>query len=111
MSFGEQVVTFVTVTSTGQPGRGGLKEKTKTETAVSGCHMRPFTTSEIDGQTDVATEIWKCTAPPVAAALAAKPSDEVKHAGLTFQVHGPIQPKYDLDGLIEHVTVMCKRQM
>lgn len=111
-SFGGQTVTFVNVGQTGARGYLGLKAQSRSDTAVTGCHFRPASTSERDSQTDVATEIWKCTAPPVAAALNAKPGDEVKCGGLTFQVEGFVQPKYDLDGNEpHHVTIMCKRQL
>lgn len=110
MSFGGQTVTFVTVTETGQPGFLGIKAKSRSEVAVSGCHFRPFKTTEVVTETDVATEIWKCTAPAEAAAIAAKSTGEVKHNGLTFQIDGQIRPKYDLGGQIEHVTIFCKRQ-
>lgn len=110
MSFGGQTVTFVTVTETGQPGFLGVKEKQRSEVSVAGCHFRPFKTAEVVTETDIATEVWKCTAPPEAAVLAAKSTGEVKHNGLTFQIDGQIQPKYDLSGQIEHVTIFCKRQ-
>lgn len=107
--FGDQTLVFVTVSETGAPGWGGLKEKARTETPVPGCHGRPFSTAESDGQTDVATAVWKWTVPPVAAALAARPGDEVKVDGVTWQIDGPVQPKRDIGG-VHHVTVMCKRQ-
>lgn len=125
-SFGGQVVAFVTVASTGAVGWGGLKEKTKGATAVSGCRFRPFTTMEADQQTDVATEVWKLTAPPEAGVLAAASTGEILYDGTgspddldldspeaqaaTWQIDGQVQPKYDLDGTVHHVTVMCKRQ-
>lgn len=110
-SFGGQTVGFVTVTESGEPGYLGLKTKTKVVVKVSGCHFRPANTTEVDGQTDVATEVWKCTAPPVDAALNAKPGDELNVGGLTFQVDGFVQPKFDLAGALSHVTIMCKRQV
>jgi hypothetical protein len=109
--FGGQTVTFVTVTEVGEPGYLGLKAKARAEVAVTGCHFRPAGSSEQVGQTDVATGLWRCTAPPVGAVLDAMPGDEVKCGGLTYQVEGVVQPKYDLDGSVHHVTVMCKRQV
>ncbi|OBK09008.1 hypothetical protein A5746_00825 [Mycolicibacterium conceptionense] len=111
MSFGDQTVTFVTVAETGPVGYLGVKSKARTETSVAGCHFRPASSSETpDSETDVASETWKCTAPPVPAVLAAEPTGELKHNGVTYQIDGPIMPKYDLAGGVHHVTIMCKRQ-
>lgn len=126
MSFGGQTVAFVTVTETGQIGWGGLKSKDRAVTALSGCHFRPASSTEDDGQTDVTTEVWKLTAPPEAVDLSVKASGELVYDGTdhpedldldsdagkaaTFQIDGPIMPKYGLDNSVHHVTIMCKRQ-
>lgn len=111
MSFGDQTVTFVTVTVTGQPGYLGVREKNKSEAVVEGCHFRPLRVEETpDAETNVATEYWKCTAPPEVAALAATFTGEVKHEGITYQIDGPVQPKYEMYGGVHHVTIICKRQ-
>lgn len=126
MSFGSQTVAFVAVTETGPIGWGGLKAKTRSATPLAGCHFRPASSTETpDAQTDVTTEVWKLTAPPPAA-LAVNASGELVYDGTdhpelldldsdagkaaTFQVDGPIMPKYDLAGGVHHVTIMCKRQ-
>ncbi|QFG11082.1 head-to-tail stopper [Mycobacterium phage QueenHazel] len=126
--FGGQVVAIVTVAPTGSPGWGGLKSKSRTAVRVPGCHFRPAGSSETpDAQTNVATEFWKLTAPPVAAVLAAKASGELLYDGsehpellnpessagraATFQIEGPIMPKYDDGSEVHHVTIMCKRQI
>jgi len=122
VSFGGQTVGFVTVTDIGTPGYLGIKQKTRSVTLVSGVHFRPFSTTEApDAETDVATEVWKLTAPPVAAVLAAESTGELVYDGTdnptydpddvsnVFQIQGPVQPKQDLAEL-HHVTVMCRRQ-
>jgi hypothetical protein len=111
LRFGGQTVTFVAVTSTGEPGRLGLTARLRSETPVKGCHFRPAGATEShDEQTSVATGLWKATVPPVDAALAAQPTDEVKVDGVEYQIEGPVQPKHDWDGSVHHVTIMCKRQ-
>lgn len=126
-TFGGQTVGFVTVTETGSPGWGGLKAKVRTTTRLSGCRFRSASSTETpDTQTDVTTEVWKLTAPPEAVALAAKANGQLVYDGTahpevldldsdagkaaTFQIDGPVIPKYDMDGSVHHVTVMCKRQ-
>lgn len=122
MSFGGQTVGIVTVTGTGSPGYLGLKTQTRSVTLVSGVHFRPFNATETpQTQTDVAVEVWKLTAPPDTAALAAKSTGEIVYDGTdnptynpadlsnVFQIDGSIMPKYD-DATVHHVTIMCKRQ-
>lgn len=111
VEFGGQTVVFVSVAESGAPGYLGVKAKARVETPVSGCRFRSVQVTEsADGETNTAEGQWKCTAPPVAAVLAAKSSDEVKVAGVTYQIVGPVQPKRTMDGRLHHVTVMCKRQ-
>lgn len=111
MSFGDQAVKIVTVAETGSPGYLGVKSKSRTEIEVTDCHFRPVGVSETpDAETNVATEVWKLTAPPVAAVLAAKPNGELIYDGKTFKIDGPVMPKYDF-GALHHVTVMCKRAL
>lgn len=110
MSFGSQTVTFVAYSDTGTPGYLGKKAEVRTEVEVAGCHFRPASVTETpDGESNVATEVWKLTAPPVAAVLNAKSTGELVYAGETFQIDGPVMPKFDL-GALHHVTVMCKKQ-
>jgi hypothetical protein len=122
MSFGDQVVAVVSVSTTGTPRRLGLKDEIRTTTRVPGVHFRPLSVAEaVDVGFDVGTEVWKLTAPP---GVTADLDDEVLHDGTdhpevltgdaakghTFQVVGAAQPKSDLDGSVHHVTVLCKRQ-
>ena len=120
MTFGGQTVKLGVVTSTGAPGFLGMKAETRTDVTVTGCRGRVMTASETpEQQTDVATEIWKWTLPPVAAAAAATSTGELVYDGTAapertatsvFQIDGPILPKFDMDGTLHHVTLMAKRQ-
>lgn len=119
MSFGGQTIGLVTVTKTGGPGFMGVEAENRATTLVSGVHFRPLNTIETPvAATDVATEIWKCTAPPEAGVLAAQSTGTVLFDGTNspadveanrFQIEGPIMPKYD-GSQVHHVTIMCKRQ-
>ena len=110
MTFGGQTVTFVTVTESGEIGFGGIREEVRTETSVEGCRFRPLSVDETpEYLTNIATGVWKCTAPPVEAALDAQPDGELNVDGLTYRIKGPVQPKPDMDGTTPHVTILCSR--
>lgn len=109
--FGGDTVIFVTITD-GVKDRLGVPAKVRTEVAVTGCRFRSFNVQETITLTDVATEMWKCTAPPDPAVLAAKAIDEVKHAGVTYDIVGGVQLfPYAKSDRIYKVTVMCKKQV
>lgn len=112
MSFGQQAIAFVTVSHTGDPGYLGIKATSRSDDTVFGCHFRPLSSAETaeNSAYDVATEVWKLTAPPEAGVLAAASTGELVYDGRTYQIVGPIMPKYNLDGTVHHVTIMAKRQ-
>lgn len=112
MSFGEQAVEFVSVTRSGDPGYLGLQTESTTSDTIFGCHFRPVSSAETpeNDAYDVSTEIWKLTAPPDSTVLSTKPTDQLVYDGNTYQIVGPIQPKYDFNGTVHHVTIMAKRQ-
>jgi hypothetical protein len=110
MTFGGHTIVLTTVTTSGEPGYLGLQSETRTNVTVGGCHGRVLSTAEVDAQTDTTSEVWKWTVPPVAAALAAKPADELTYQGRVFQIDGPPMPKCDIDGTPHHVTLLAKRQ-
>jgi hypothetical protein len=105
-SFGGQTVTFVTI-SLGSEGRFE-RESVPVRVDVPGCHFRPLGTSEIVAETDLATEVWKCTAPPVDAALNATAASELEYAGKTYHVTG-VEPFNDPEGEPYKVTVIADR--
>jgi hypothetical protein len=110
-TFGDQTVTFVAVTN-GALDRLGIPAQVRTEIAVPGCRFRPLSAEETVGLTDLATEVWKCTAPPVAAVLAAMAIDEVKHNGITYQIVGGVKPYNDyFSNTVHKVTVLCQKQI
>lgn len=111
-SFGGQAVTFVTVSHTGDPGYLGIKATSRSDNTVFGCHFRPVSATETaeNSAYDVATTVWKLTAPPEAGVLAAASTGELTYDDMHFQITGPIMPKYNLDGTVHHVTIMAKRQ-
>lgn len=96
MSFGSQMVTFITLTNTGDPGRLGTKTQTRTRVDVTGCRHRPLKPSETpEWLTNISTEPWKTTAPPEAAAIAAKSTGELEVDGVTYRIIGGARPFED----------------
>jgi hypothetical protein len=43
-------------------------------------------------------------------ALTVSVNGELKHDGITYQNVGGAQPYRGLDGVVDHVVVMCRRQ-
>lgn len=84
MDFGDQTVGFVTV-ALGEPDPNGTRPKTRTQVNVPGCRFRPMRAAETGG---VFTKAWKCTAPPVAAVLAAHAIDELVYDGTDNPARG-----------------------
>jgi hypothetical protein len=81
-----------------------------TDVEVSGCLMRPFRSTEVTDLTDRSTQLWRCTAPPVDAALNATAAGELDYAGNTYQITG-VEPFPDRYGVINHVRITCQRQV
>lgn len=78
-------------------------------TTVTGCLMRPFRPTEVVTLTDIATNVWRCTAPPVPAALNATAAGELDYDGDTYQIIA-VEPFPDFEGVISHVRITCQRQ-
>lgn len=109
MTFGNQTVVLREFT----PGtRNRLNQPTPVphNTTVTGCLMRPYRPSEVVTLTDIATELWWCTLPPVTAAVNATAAGELDYLGQTFQIIG-VEPFADFSGAIDHVKITCQRQV
>lgn len=110
MSFGGQTVTFVTFTL-GAADTLGVKPEIPAEIAVKGCRFRPLSASETaQAEVDVATQVWKCTAPPVPAALTADSTGYLKVDDVTYNIIGGAQPFTDMAGVPFKVTVLAQKQ-
>lgn len=110
MSFGSQTVSFVTEVGTGVIDEYGYETKTPTDVPVIGCRHRPLSAqeaTEILGK--VATQVWKTTAPPDAAAIAAKSTGVLKEGGRTFSIIGGAQPFQDMTDPFK-VTILSEIQ-
>ena len=110
MTFGGQTVTFVTFTLDGTADNLGVKHESATEVAVAGCRFRPLSAAETaETEFDVATEVWKCTAPPAAAVLAADSTGYLRCDGDTYAIVGGPQPFTDLYGVPFKVTILAQK--
>lgn len=117
MDFGTQTVGFAGVTL-GEKDPNGVRPKTRGQTNVGGCRFRPLRADETEGQVDISSEAWKCTAPPDAAVLAATAIDELVYDGTddpqrgendrnVYQIDGGILPFTDETGSVYKVTVIA----
>lgn len=106
---GGQTVTVRNFTSNSRD-RFNMPVKTPVDTVVSGVSMQPVSTSETVTLTDVATDLWKCFLPPVAAALAATTVSQILYNGAVFEVLGA-RPGVDFAGNTDHVLLDLKRQI
>jgi hypothetical protein len=97
MSFGNQVVTFVTLTGTGECDDFGVEQVEEVEVSVDGCRHRPLSAAEASGAFgNLARQVWKTTAPPEAAAIAAKSTGTLKEGGKSFAIIGGAQAFQDM---------------
>lgn len=122
LRFGKDTVTVVTEGQIGVDGVGAAILGPVPSAPVTGCRHRPLKTESARGAgmarqqeatqvgVSVATEWWETTAPPVAAILAAKPSDQLLWNGRTFQIISGIKPFEDGMGNIVKVSILSEEQ-
>lgn len=113
MRFGAQTVNFITITEDlNNRDSHNNPVPVETPTPVSGCRFRPLKAEEkIDLGTDKVKDPWKCTAPPVAAAMGAKPGDLVSVDGVKYQIVGlPRVFPGALSNQPFKVTIICEAQ-
>lgn len=106
MRMGNDTVGFVTI-ALGDEDRLGVSEPEPSTVLVTGCRFRPLAATEVETDTDVVTEQWRCTAPPLAVVLAAKATGELTHGGETYRITG-VKPFTDERGRPYKVTVDCE---
>lgn len=111
MSFGRQTVIFVTISEDPDSrDRYNQPQKVRTEVPVAGCRFRPLTFREKLELGDIATEVWRCTAPPHPAVMGAKAIDEVIVDGVTYQIIGGARTFADMVGRPFKITVQCEKR-
>lgn len=109
MRLGGQTVTLRTFTDGTTRDRLNKPVKVPTNTAVSGVLMRTLSGQETVNLTDVAVQVWRCTLPPVAAALNATAADELDFDGDTYQVT-VVEKFFNHRGSADHVRITCQLQ-
>ncbi|APE16166.1 hypothetical protein BOH72_14020 [Mycobacterium sp. WY10] len=108
--FGGQTVAFVAYEDSGTPGALGTYTQAETATDVPGCRHRPLPFSETpEGDIDVATQMWKTTAPPDPAVLNAKPNGVLRVHGVEYRIIGGPRVFTNLQGQPSKVTVVSQR--
>jgi len=118
MSFGPDVVTFVSFSDSGTPGELGTYTQVETLTSAPGCHHRPLTYAEaVEIGYDVATELWRTTVPIGEysaqlreAIVALQPDDAIRVDGKQYFIVGGVQPFKDFAGWFK-ATIVSKKQI
>ncbi len=117
MPFGNHVITTVSRSDTGLPGKLGTYTQAESVAIVPGCHHRPLTfTEKVDIAYDVATEVWKTTIPISeyspdirTAVLALKAGDAIRVDGRQYEIIAGPEPFSDFTELFK-VTIYSKKQ-
>jgi hypothetical protein len=109
--FGRDTVRFVTLAETGTANSLGVKPKLPTNVDVEGCRHRPLKASETPENLglDTGTQVWKTTAPPAAAAIAARSTGRMIVDGVTYNIIGGAMPFKDHTGRVFKVTILSTR--
>ncbi len=111
MSLAGDTVIFGSFTEGDTADSLGMTTEVAHETEITGCRFRPLSATETaQTEFDIASEVWKCTAPPVPAALAADVNGYLKFGGEVYQIIAGAQPFTDLDGSSFKVTVLARKQ-
>lgn len=108
--FGGETVTIVNITESVTEDEWNIPLPDPEETVVGGCRFRPMAFTETIGLTDKPGQVWKLTAPPVAAVLAIKPDSQIKFGDDVYEIEGGARPFTDASGSLFKVTVLCRRQ-
>jgi hypothetical protein len=123
VSYGRATVTFLSVTPGDTADELGTYPMIKTGVDVPGCLHQPVkdttTGSGLGGLrrefeeigSSIATQWWRTTAPPVAAALAAQASDFLRVGGADYQIVGQPVHFEDFKGRVVKVTILSERQV
>ncbi|UXA19548.1 hypothetical protein [Mycobacterium sp. SMC-4] len=104
----------------GQPDANGVRPPTTVQVNVHGCRFRPLRVEETAGAVEIATEVWKCTAPPAPAVLAATSIDELVYDGTknpqrgaddvnVYRIDGGVKPFNDESEDVYKVTVVAHK--
>lgn len=105
---GNQSVTVRIRTGTGARDGFGLKQESTVEQSVNGVSFMSLESSELDVNR-IAEERWILLAPAGSAVAAVKSTDEIIHGDDTYRMDGEVQRRYDIDGNVNHLSVVCRR--
>lgn len=115
MTLAGQTVGIVAVTDTATRNRLNQPTQTRTVTYVHDVLMRPVSATEDTTLTELANEVWRCTAP---AGTAAAISSDLLYDGTSSPADLPsnrfritaVQPFVDFAGATSHVRITCERE-
>jgi hypothetical protein len=118
MSFGTDLVTFVSYSDAATPGQLGTYPQVETLIEAPNCRHRPMTSKEaVELGYDVSTEMWKTTIPicDYSDALrqqivAVQNDDAIRVDGTQYRIIGSVMPFKDFTGWFK-ATVISKKQI
>jgi hypothetical protein len=112
-------MSFVTLSASGVRDAMGMQAQTPSPVNIGNCRHRPLRAEETpEYLTDVATQVWKTTAPPAALAAAAKSKTsgymlEIIPGGpnVKYEIVGGPEPYKDFEGILFKVTIYSRIQV
>lgn len=110
MSFGSQTVGFISIVGTGEYDELGAEIVDEVAVPEAGCRHRPLRAEEMpEALTNIATQVWKTTAPSSAAAKVAASTGVLEVDGVRYEIIGGAQPFEDFSDPFK-VTILSKIQ-
>ena len=106
-ALGAQTVTVRSLQTTGRDAFG-VKTQASVDTDVAGCSFQSLMSTELDSNR-IADQRWLCIAPADSAVAGMQSTDEINVDGVEYRLDGPVLPRIDLDGRMNHVSAVCVR--
>ena len=113
LNLGNQTVVLVTIgEDTGGPRDAfGQPLETRVETPIGNVRFRMVSSTEDTDLGNRIREIWKLTASPSAALLAATGRGHIEYQDDVYSITGTPRVVLDMQGVAHHVSIACERYL